>query len=113
MAASTTDARTVSSVHLCPETNTVTVIGPLAAGALFMAQAMCAPNDVLVIVSILDRPENYVFGYVSKNEIGSFMTSQERLAIERRLILQMTVYDGPEMVIAGTFDGGRPISSAN
>ncbi len=100
-----------SSVSLCPETNTISVMGPLSSSALFMAQAMCAPNDVLAIVSILDRPENYVLGYVDKAHVVSFLSKQEQLAIAKRWTVAITVYEGPEMVVSGTFDGRQYVPS--
>lgn len=102
-------------MSLCPETNTVSIIGPLTPGALLVAQAMCAPNDVLVVVSILDRLENYVIGYVAKKHVMSFLSDQERLAIEKRWHVALTIYEGPEMVVSGTFDGRQwqPSHDAN
>lgn len=105
-----TDGR---SVHLCPETNTITVIGPLRPGTLLMAQAMCASSDVLAIVSILDRPENYVLGYIGKDDAISFMTRQEQMAVDRGWVVQLTIYDGPEPVVSGTFDGRQARTDAN
>lgn len=64
-------------------------------------------------MSILDRPENYVIGYVGKDDAVSFMTRQEQMAIERGWVVQLTIYDGPEPVVSGTFDGRQARTDAN